>query len=160
MLAELASRGHRVVEEPGRRIIAEELKGGGRALPWTDLRAFARRAVDLSLADRASVADWPGFVFLDRGLVDAAAILEYLGDSDAIELCYAHRYNRQVFLTPPWPQIYTADGERRHGLDEAVAEYERLQRVYPSLDYAVGVLPKRSVAQRADFILAALAPVE
>ena len=160
LLAELASRGHWVVEEPGRRIIAEELKGAGHALPWIDLRAFARRAVDLSLADRAAVADWPGWVFFDRGLVDAAAILKYLGDSAAVELCRAHRYNRQVFLTPPWPEIYTTDDERRHGLDEAVAEYERLQRVYPSLDYAVSVLPKRTVAQRADFILAALAPVQ
>ncbi len=53
LLAELGRRGHAVVEEPGRRIVREELQSGGTALPWTDGIAFARRAVALALADRA-----------------------------------------------------------------------------------------------------------
>lgn len=36
LLAALARRGHAVVEEPGRRIVAEETRSGGSALPWTD----------------------------------------------------------------------------------------------------------------------------
>lgn len=48
------------------------------------------------------------------------------------------------------------DRERRHGLDEAVAEYERLRGIFPALGYEVHMLPKAAVAGRADFILAAL----
>jgi len=44
LLSELKRRGHAVVDEPGRRIIAEEMGSGGQALPWVDLAAFAERA--------------------------------------------------------------------------------------------------------------------
>jgi predicted ATPase len=45
------------------------------------------------------------------------------------------------------------DPERRHGLDKAIVEYHRLIVVYPSLGYEVILLPKVSVAARADFVL-------
>lgn len=160
LLAELARRGHAVVAEPGRRIVAEELAGDGRALPWVDLAAFARRAVALALADRAAAqtrVQATGWVFFDRGLVDAAAALEAATGEPALErLGWAHRYHARVFLTPPWPEIYVGDAERRHDLAAAVGEYERLAIAYPALGYAVTVLPKASVAARADRVLAAL----
>jgi predicted ATPase len=61
-----------------------------------------------------------------------------------------------VFLAPPWPEIYAADAERRHDMAAAVAEYHRLAAAYPALGYRVTVLPRVSVAERADRILAAL----
>jgi len=67
-----------------------------------------------------------------------------------------HRYHHCVFLTPPWPEIYLTDSERRHGLDSAVSEYLRLLEIYPSLGYEVSILPKIGAAERADFILKAL----
>lgn len=146
-----------MVEEPGRRIVASELEGDGAALPWVDGVAFARRAIALSLADRAAAEHLPGWVFFDRGLIDAAAALQHLTGEPAVDdLCRTHRYNRRVFLTPPWPEIYVADRERRHGLAEAIAEYDRLRVVYPSLGYEVCILPKLSVAERADLVLAML----
>jgi predicted ATPase len=54
LLSELQRRGHTIVEEPGRRIVVQELGSGGRALPWVDPTAFARRAMDVLLADRAA----------------------------------------------------------------------------------------------------------
>jgi predicted ATPase len=60
-----------------------------------------------------------------------------------------------VFFTPPWPEIYVRDLERRHSFDEVVAEYDRLSEVYPSLRYEVVTLPKVSVTQRADLIMSA-----
>ncbi len=158
LLAELGRRGHAVVEEPGRRIVKEELENGGQALPWVDGAAFARRAVAMALADRAAAEAREGWVFFDRGLVDAAAALQHMTGEPALEtLARPHPYHRRVFLTPPWPEIYGTDPERRHGLDAAVAEYERLLKAYPALGYEVVVLPKVSVAERADFVLDALA---
>ncbi|MFC5346039.1 AAA family ATPase [Brevundimonas staleyi] len=156
LLAELARRGHAVVEEPGRRIVAEEMRTGGTALPWVDLEAFARRAVRMALADRNS-APGEGLVFFDRGLVDAAVALEQAtGEPEIERLGRAHRYGRQVFLTPPWPEIYETDPERPHGFDEAVAEYDRLARAYDALDYEIVILPKVGIVARADFVVAAL----
>lgn len=157
LLDELRRRGHAVVEEPGRRIVARELKGDGRALPWVDAAAFARQAVALSLADRAAAERWPGRVFFDRGLIDAATALLHLTGEPALDgLRHAHRYNRRVFLTPPWPEIYATDRERRHGFAAAVAEYDRLCAAYPSLGYDIHVLPRTDVGSRADLVLAAL----
>lgn len=154
LLAELRRRGHDVVDEPGRRIVKEELESGGRALPWVDGAAFARRAIAMALADRAAAGDQPGWVFFDRGLVDAASALQHMTGEPALEtLARPHPYHRRVFLTPPWPEIYGTDPERRHGLDAASAEYERLLEAYPALGYEVVVLPKVSVAERADFVL-------
>ena len=42
-------------------------------------------------------------------------------------------------------------------MDEAVAEYERLLVACPALGYEVIHLPRVSVAERADFVLASLA---
>ena len=52
LLSELGRRGHGVVEEPGRRILAEELEDTGGALPWVNLAAFAQRAIAISLGSR------------------------------------------------------------------------------------------------------------
>lgn len=154
LLAELARRGHSVVEEPGRRIIAEEMRSGGSALPWVDLAAFARRAIQISLRDRMEAARQKSWVFFDRGLIDAAVALEYVsGEQVAEPLAHAHRYHRQVFLTPPWPEIFENDADRRHGMDAALEEYERLVRAFPCFGYEVVDLPKRPVHARANFLL-------
>jgi predicted ATPase len=158
LLAELRQRGFATIEEPGRRIVAEELMRGGRALPWIDAVAFARRTIEVSLADRA-IADAPArWVFFDRGLIDAAAALEHLTGEPMVEsLGSTYCYNKRVFLAPPWPEIYRLDQERRHDVTEAIAEYGRLIDVYRHLRYNIHVLPKVGVAERANWLLATLA---
>ena len=69
LLAELASRGYCVVEEPGRRIVKQELETNGVALPWIDGAAFARRAIEMADCDRRTALGKSGWVFFDRGLI-------------------------------------------------------------------------------------------
>jgi predicted ATPase len=127
LIAEFCRRGYGVVDEPGRRIVNEELANGGTALPWVDGIAFARRAIATSLADRSAAGS------LDGCLIDAAAALQHLtGEPVLAALGRVHR---------------------RHGLDAAMAEYLRLLETYPSLGYEVSILPKVGVPERADFIL-------
>ena len=66
------------------------------------------------------------------------------------------RYDETVFVVPPWPEIYRQDGERRHGMDEALAEYEPLLATYRRLGYRLVELPRVDIAARADFVLAEL----
>ncbi|AYM06302.1 AAA family ATPase [Agrobacterium radiobacter] len=154
LLAELARRGFVTVEEPGRRIVIEETRNNGTALPWIDIEAFARRAITMALEDRQK-APADGLVFFDRGLIDAASALRHVGGDGFIDtLKNTHRYNPLVFLTPPWPEIYQGDDERRHDFDAAVEEYDRLVRDYEALGYDSVVLPKSGIEERADFILA------
>ncbi len=157
LLSELAHRGFATVEEPGRRIVREELLGDGKALPWVDPVAFSRRAIARAQADLEAAARLSGWVFFDRGLIDAAAALEPLTGAFAATIWgVARPYGRKVFLTPPWPEIYQTDAERRHSLADAIPEYERLLKVYPALGYEVTLLPRIPVAARADLVLETL----
>ena len=153
LLSELRRRGYEVVEEPGRRIVADELKSSGRALPWVNLTAFAQRAVDMSLDDRDKAAKVSGVVFFDRGLIDAATALEHATGKPFLLKYSSKRYNQRVFVTPPWPEIYVNDADRRHDLSQALAEYDRLLAAFEFLNYHVEILPKVNVAERADIIL-------
>lgn len=162
LLSELERRGYAVVEEPGRRVVQEQARVGGPALPWLDMAAFLRRAIDLALDDYANApGDGSQWVFFDRGLIDAAAALQTLTGEPLLEkLRQQNRYHSRVFLTPPWPEIYVQDDERRHDMTAALREYERLQTTYPSLGYSVSLVPKVSVAERADFVVASLGPTD
>ena len=160
LLVELARRGLVVVPEAGRQIVREQDWTGGDALPWTQPLRFAELAVSRCVQGLIGVAGEPGPVFFDRGPVDQLAGLERLGlpipltVAGAVGRC---RYNRTVFVAPPWPEIFAGDTQRRHGLDEALAEYGPLRATYERLGYRLVDLPKTSVAARADFVLAALA---
>jgi predicted ATPase len=142
------------------------LDGGSSETSW---RATAWRCLGWTrqpfcgALSRWQLRTWPrqllsaGWVFFDRGLIDAAAGLQHLTGEPLLEkLGQSHRYHRRVFLAPPWPEIYRQDAERRHGLDWAIEEYLRLLEVCQSLAYEVSILPKASVAQRVDFVLGML----
>jgi predicted ATPase len=154
LLSELARRGYLTVPEPGRRIVEEEMRGDGCALPWVDLAAFARRAIELARSDRRVGDATTGWVFFDRGLVDAAVALQHATCESAVAILEeSRRYHLRVFMTPPWPEIFVTDSERRHRFEDAVTEYDRLVAAYGALGYETINLPKVGVGERADFVL-------
>lgn len=151
LLAALARRGLSTVAEPGRRIIAEERAGDGLAHPWVDPAAFARRAIAMSIADHERA--W-GITFFDRGVVDAAVALAATGQQRPAAVD-THRYDR-LFLAPPWPEIYENDEDRRHSLEKALSDYERVRQAYLDAGYEPVMLPRDTVDARTDFVLASL----
>ncbi len=158
MLAALAARDFAIVEEPGRRIVKSELAGDGVLLPWNNMIGFARSALELALDDHRKAKDMQGAVFFDRGIIDAAAVLvDLAADQAANDHLKTQYYNRNVFLAPPWPEIFVQDKERRHSFGDAVAEYERLLNYYSEAGYLIHILPKTSVAERVEFVIDTLA---
>jgi len=153
LLAALQSAGYPVVDEPGRRIVAQELARGGSALPWIDAGAFACSAVAMARADLAAPRSQSGPVFFDRGLIDAAVALHHAEGVPVTDtLGGTGHYDNPVFLAPPWPELFATDNERRHGFAEARAEFERLETVLGELGYATCLLPKAPVKVRLDFV--------
>lgn len=157
LLAELGRRGWPIFPEPGRQIVKEQLAIGGDALPWEGggLK-FLELVLSRALHQMTQAAGLQRTCFFDRGVVDACAALEEMG---ALRPAYANardrfRYARRMFLAPPWPEIFATDAERRHGLDQAIPHYERDRGVYLALGHEIIELPKTSVAERADFVLA------
>lgn len=156
LLVELARRGFSIVEEPGRRIIAESRLGDGATLPWVDAAAFGRRALEMSVADFKAAA---GLTFFDRGIVDAAVAITARGNPYPHSHVESLRYDC-VFLAPPWPEIFVNDDDRRHSLEKALSDYERVRQAYIDAGYDPVLLPRDTVGARADFILRLLRPGE
>ena len=159
LISELARRDYRVFPEPGRQIVREQALLGGDAVPWANMERFIEQCVVRSLHFHtlAKAEDRP--VFFDRCLIDAVSALDALGHPvpagyrTAVNRC---RYAPVVFIAPPWEELYRSDGERRHAFSSAVEEYERLLDTFPTHGYEPVILPKTTVANRADFIEAEL----
>ncbi|MFZ5668556.1 MAG: AAA family ATPase [Pseudomonadota bacterium] len=156
LLAELARRGCRTFPEAGRQIVREQDWTGGDALPWTEPVRFCEMTVSRALFQLTLACAGEGLRFFDRGPIDQLAGLEHAGLPVPATIRGAAdrvRYNETVFVAPPWPEIFAADAERRHGFDEALAVHAPLCAAYRERGYRLVELPRVSIAERADFVL-------
>ncbi|MDR6755378.1 putative ATPase [Mycoplana sp. BE70] len=160
LLGALKRRGFTVFEEPGRQIVREQHRIDGPGLPWRDTSLFAELCVSRAMHQIGAASCSEGTVFFDRGVVDAVAFFEYLGQAVPahIERAAWHcRYHSSVFLTPPWQEIFVGDSERKHSFEEAVLQYEASHSTFARLGYTTIELPKADVERRVSFILSRLA---
>ena len=160
LLAALSRLGEQVFAEPGRQIVKEQDLIAGPALPRTNPVGFAELCLSRAMHNIALALNSNRRAFFDRGIVDAYGSFEHLGLTApdhfgrAVE---ALRYHRNVFVLPPWPEIFVTDAERRHSYEEAVAAYSDLTATYLRLGYDLIEVPRLSPEDRAIFILAYLA---
>jgi predicted ATPase len=159
LIAALAARGVATSAEVGRRIIREELASGGTALPWSDEQAFADRMIAGEIAAHAHALATGVPVVLDRGAPDVAGFLRVSGlpvppviDAAA----RAHRYNPRVFLAPFWAAIFCTDAERKQSPATAERTEAVMRATYADYGYTLVALPRATVAERVDFVLAHL----
>lgn len=112
--------------EAGRGVIKDQAGIGGPALPWADRQLFAELMLSWEMRSYRHAQQQGGVVVFDRGIPDVLDYLRLCGlpvpahVSAAVE---SFRYNRQVFIAPPWPEIFEQDSERRQDLDEAERTY-------------------------------------
>ncbi len=152
LLSELEHRGYKVLAEPGRQIVKEQEAIGGKALPWNDLNAFLELALSRYLHTFVAERDSKHPVFFDRGVIDSVQLSDKQ-PKNFDQAAKKFRYNRKVFMLPPWKEIYKEDAERKHNFEDALREYEELQIKYMNYGYDVILIPKGSVSERTDFIL-------
>ena len=142
-----------MVLEPGRRIVRHELAQSGEALPWVDMEAFARRAVNLAWDDLRKIRSLKGRVFFDRGLIDAAVALKRAAGTELAETLQGMpQFFPSVFIAPPWKEHFIQDEQRRSQWSEALEEYDALRSTYLDLGFELVQLPKAPVADRVSFI--------
>jgi predicted ATPase len=156
LLAELARRGYRTFAEPGRQIFKEQTLIDGPALPAKDGVLFGELCISRTISRMVEAAEAADFVFFDRGLIDPLSHWARLGTEPPAhwtEAAKRFRFHREVFVAPPWPEIFENDLERRHSLDEALRDYPFLLKLYRDFGYETIILPKLPVAERADLVL-------
>ena len=155
-LTELQRRGFACLPEEARRIIQEQVRSNGDALPWANTRRYAELMLERSIASFRQFASARGPIFVDRGIPDVycyTRLIDLPVTDDLRAACKGYRYNRRVFLAPPWPEIYRTDEERKQTPAEAVTVYEQMRVVYPECGYELIELPRTTPEERADFIL-------
>ncbi|AUO65394.1 ATPase [Citrobacter freundii complex sp. CFNIH2] len=156
IIATIIKRGFWCSKEAGRGVIQDQVNIGGDALPWANQTAFAELMLSWEMRSWHEAEEQTQPCFFDRGVPDVVGYLR-LSElpiprhlDNAVE---KFRYNRIVFIAPPWRDIYVQDTERKQSFDVAVATYHAMVKTYRMYDYQLIELPCASVEERADFIL-------
>ncbi|MCW2350489.1 putative ATPase [Sphingobium sp. B11D3B] len=156
LLDALARHGIATMAEAGRAIIQQQMAAGGSALPWADREAFAEKMLAFDVTSYETAKGQFGPILFDRGIPDVIGYRTLCGLSiphDLERTASAHRYNNDVFIAPPWADIYAQDAERKQDWSEALATHEVMARVYSDLGYNLVPLPLTTPDERADFVL-------
>ena len=134
------------------------MQSGGDGLPWIDRVRFAELMFEWELRSYrdARAAGWAGHLRSRPARTRSA-----ISGSKAWRRRPGWKRKRgasattsRVFIAPPWKEIYGKDEERRQSWDVAVRTYEMMAETYAELGYELVELPRTSVEQRADFVIA------
>ena len=94
-------------------------------------------------------------VFFDRGIPDIQAYLNFSKTpytTDFYLINKTHPY-QQIFITPPWKEIYKTDNERYESFEEAIEIHKQILDTYHDLDYHITEIPFGTPTQRINFII-------
>ena len=152
----LMSLGYCCLEEVSRQVILEAKAAGIDQLFLTEPVLFSQKLLHgrINQYKNAQLAE-QNLVFIDRGIPDIVAYMEYIGDdylAEFHEAALQHKYNK-IFVLPPWQDIYVSDNERYESYDQAQQIYNYLIDTYKSYGYELIEVPKETVDNRVLFIL-------
>jgi predicted ATPase len=142
--------------EAGRGVIQDQVSIGGQALPWDDRILFSELMLSWEMRSYRMAQGSAGPVFCDRGVVDVLGYLRLVGHQAPDHMRKAaqtFRYNRRVFIAPPWKEIFQPDRERKQDFNEAVRTYDALAATYNEHGYELVELPRLPIEQRVRFVL-------
>ena len=141
--------------EAGRAIIRDQIRIGGKALPWADRALFAELMLGWELRSYQEALASDALVLMDRGMPDVVGYLTLCGlpvPAHFETAAKTYPYNKRVFLAPYWDAIFTQDTERKQDRQEAEATGMVMAETYGRLGYQIVELPLVGIEQRADFV--------
>jgi len=156
LLLELQRRGYICIPEAARIIIKEQIDCNGNALPWGNIRKYAKLMLEHSIKDYMDHLSNMNIHFFDRGIPDTYGYMKLTGLPIQAELKKAvcnYKYNPKVFILPPWQEIYQNDTERKQDWKEAINTYHTMKSIYTELGYELIEIPLLSVYERASFVI-------
>jgi len=150
----LENNGYSRSIEAGRAIIQSQLQIGGLSLPWIDPASFAEWMLCWEINSYVNALRSEGPVIFDRGIPDIISYLRFMNlpvpeyMERAVDL---YRYNRKVFIAPPWESIFIQDNERKQTFGEARILFDILFKTYSAFGYDLIILPMETVEVRLQF---------
>ncbi len=162
LIEELRQLGYLCCGEFARDLILSQQESGGNILPWKNPGIFQQEILKKRMAFFGSVPE--GIVaFADRGIPDQLAFAKHrgFGNSEILKIgALEYRYATQVFVTPPWPEIYVNDPTRTEPFEEALLIHDQVVETYISLNYQIIELPLLPLSQRVKYLLNILLNLE
>ena len=108
--------------------------------------------LEQSIADYEKMQTEEHAIFFDRGIPDLYGYSKAFCDEISANIIHAtaeFRYNKAVFIFPPWHEIYEYDKERKQDFQEAIFTYNALKEAYSYCDYHVVEIPKISIKRES-----------
>ncbi len=156
IINELKRRDHICMEEISRQITLDARKKGVEQLFLTKPLLFSELLLKGRKSQFIEASKMPNdLVFLDRGIPDIVAYMDYIGDNYPklfIEACEINVYDH-VFILAPWQEIFISDNERYENFDQAIEIHNHLVNTYAKYNYKLIDVPFNSVETRTDYIL-------
>jgi len=156
LIHKLEAQGYECLHEISRQVILEARKQGINQLFLAQPLLFSRKLLQGRVLQYREAGILPAeVVFVDRGIPDIVAYMDYAKTSypkDFITACEEKKYH-QVFILPPWEEIYVSDSERHESFKEAERIYPHLVQTYSRFGYKPLEVPRISVQERVDYLL-------
>jgi predicted ATPase len=156
IIQEMERRGYCCYPEISREVTLEARKQGIEQLFLENPLLFSELLLEGRKKQFRKALEEPHeIIFLDRGIPDVLAYMHYIGDSYPSffdHACREHVYS-QVFILPPWEEIYVSDDARYENFEQAKLIYNHLSETYRSYGYDLIEVPKGDPHSRVNFIL-------
>ena len=159
LINELQQKQMNCIPEVAREIIKDQLRNNGQALPWENAKEYSKLMLLHSVQDYVKLLGTNDLYFFDRGIPDTYAyerLMNFDYEENLTHVVNEYRYNKIVFILPPWEEIYEMDTERKQDFQLAKETYNVIKDTYECLDYELIEVPCLPVAERTDFILKTL----
>lgn len=156
LINHLNDMGYPCLEEISREVIRKAQAEGIDQLFLEKPLLFSEMLRDARIEQHIEVKNFTqDFVFIDRGIPDTIAYMDYIGQTFPkafLEACNNYRYDI-VFVLPPWEDIHVTDNERYETFEEAQKIHKHLIKTYKVYNYTPIEVPTGSVVDRTSYIL-------
>lgn len=156
IIESLINKGYCCYPEISREVTLEAQKRGIEQLFLEDPLLFSQMLLDGRIKQFENAQNEPHkHVFIDRGIPDVVAYLNYIGDEYPAhfnQACLDKIYTK-IFILPPWEEIYKSDSERYENFNQAKIIYDHLTKTYIKYGYELIEVPKDTIDNRILFIL-------
>jgi predicted ATPase len=156
LINELVARGYCCYPEISRQVTLEAQQRGIDQLFLEQPLLFSEMLLEGRIKQFENALEEPdNVVFIDRGIPDVVAYMDYIGDEYPtyfVKACEDIKYSK-IFILPPWEEIYENDRERYENFEQAVTIQNHLVETYKKYGYDLIEVPKDTVDNRILYIL-------
>ncbi len=156
LINHLKQMGYPCMDEVSREVTKEAQEQGIDQLFLENPLLFSQLLKDARIKQFNQVPSFLNdFVFLDRGIPDTMAYMDFIGQEypqEFIDDCKKYRYD-VIFILPLWKDIHKTDGERYENFELAQHIQKHLIDTYRQYGYDLIEVPIGPVASRVNFII-------